>query len=190
MSIPIRGNRDGYGVRFAHKFHSDSNKIQCYDCHHFNKPNDKNTECFECHNSMYAESDVFNHDWHSSKVGANIECFKCHSKKQSKGMDFRGQPEKIASACLNCHKDFFPDAIKEKKFNSYKTLSYTDAMHQSCIACHQERLRTDADLKLRKPNLSKCSTCHTTEKFAQNNIELYNRKEFNKFLVIPNVDDK
>jgi len=74
-TLLIDGNRDGYGVRFAHKFHSDSIKIECYTCHHLNKPLDKNTECYECHNEMYIESDVFKHDWHSSKKGANLDCF-------------------------------------------------------------------------------------------------------------------
>ncbi len=188
-TLLIDGNRDGYGVRFAHKFHSDSIKIECYTCHHLNKPLDKNTECYECHNEMYTESDVFKHDLHSSKKGANLDCFKCHSKTVSKGIDFRNQPEKISSACLKCHNDMFPQESKTKHLKSYKTYSYVDAMHYSCIKCHNESLAKDEELKKRNPYIEHCSNCHKNTNLAQNFYKLSKQKEFNKFLVIPFLDN-
>lgn len=188
-TLLIDGNRDGYGVRFAHKFHSDSIKIECYTCHHLNKPLDKNTECYECHNEMYIESDVFKHDWHSSKKGANLDCFKCHSKTVSKGIDFRNQPKKISSACLKCHNDMFPQESQTKHLKSYKTYSYVDAMHYSCIKCHNESLAKDEELKKRNPYIEHCSNCHKNTNLAQNFYKLSKQKEFNKFLVIPFLDN-
>ncbi len=188
-TLLIDGNRDGYGVSFAHRFHSDSLKIQCYSCHHLNKPLDKNTECYECHNEMYTESDVFKHDWHSSKEGANLDCFKCHSKTVSKVMDFRNQPEKISSACLKCHIDMLPPESETTHLKSYKTYSYVDAMHYSCIKCHKESLAKDEELRKRNPYIEHCSNCHKNLNISQYYNELSKQKEFNKFLVIPFLDN-
>ncbi|HPI21250.1 MAG TPA: Ni/Fe-hydrogenase cytochrome b subunit [Candidatus Kapabacteria bacterium] len=188
-TLLIDGNRDGYGVSFAHKFHSDSIKIQCYTCHHLNKPLDKNSECYECHNEMYTESDVFKHDWHSSKEGANLDCFKCHSKTVSKGVDFKNQPEKISSACLKCHNDMFPQESQTKQIKSYKTYSYVDAMHYSCIKCHKESLSKDEELRKLNPNIAQCSNCHKNINITQNYNKFAKQKEYNRFLVIPFLDN-
>jgi len=137
---------------------------------------------------MYSESDVFKHDWHSSKNGANLDCYKCHSKTVSKGMDFKNQPEKITSACLKCHNDMFPQESQTKHLKSYKTYSYVDAMHYSCIKCHNDSLAKDEELRKRNPDIAQCSNCHKNINLSQNYNKLAKQKEYNKFLVIPFLD--
>ncbi len=184
-TLLIDGNRNGYGVMFPHKFHGDSIKIACGKCHHLNKPKDKNTQCFECHNDMYLTGDAFRHDWHTSAQGANLNCFECHKHNVNKGEEFRGNMAAITKLCLKCHNDLFPADVKVKILKTYVTLSYTDAMHKLCINCHKERLAADSLLRKSKPGLALCSNCHPKPAQYSAEHKLFTKQNVNKWVVVP-----
>jgi hypothetical protein len=97
---------------------------------------------------MYTVTDVFNHDWHASPQGAAIACNECHKP----GMQRQAA---TAKKCDDCHHDL---QVKNSpvKVETYMAVSYTDAMHNSCIPCHAQKAKELAD----KPNLGLCPTCH------------------------------
>jgi len=183
-TLIIDGNRDGYSVAFQHLNHQKFG-ISCGHCHHLNKPDDKATGCYECHSDMYLQGDAFRHNWHASSTGANLNCFECHTKNESKGKNFRMFGTPATEICQKCHKDMIPYDSPMKILKTYKTVSYTDAMHFSCIKCHQQRLASDTALKARKPALAECSNCHkTTEPYKADN-RLFEKANRNKWVVVP-----
>lgn len=181
----IDGNRDFYGVHFKHKFHSDTLRINCSECHHLNKPGDKNTQCYECHNDMYLSGDAFRHNWHTSSNGANLDCFKCHSSKISKGAEFKKNPKKVMENCFECHKDLIPEGSNVINIKTYKSPSYTDAMHNLCINCHENRIRFDIDLAERKPSLALCINCHPKPQAPDSRRQMFEKEQKNKWVVVP-----
>jgi Ni/Fe-hydrogenase subunit HybB-like protein len=146
----IDGNRDQYGVLFNHTRHAadTGTAIACAQCHHMDMPQDKQSECWECHRGMYTPTDVFGHDWHASAKGAAVPCDMCHQV---------GPARKAATAkqCADCHLDLVPVGAVIV-VNQYQAPSYTDAMHDLCVPCHKQKSIELAD----KPNLGKCSCCH------------------------------
>ena len=147
----IDGNHNSFGTMFEHARHVDDlgNKESCVKCHHMNLPKDLQSECSDCHRSMYAVVDVFRHDWHAAPDGANIACDVCHEPGQEK-------QKSSASNCRDCHLDLYADPAADT-LDTYLALSYVDAMHGQCITCHQ--LRADEDST--KVALTQCVTCHT-----------------------------
>ncbi len=142
----IDGNRDGYGTVFNHKKHADS--TSCEQCHHMNLPQDKESGCWQCHNSMYASTDVFNHDWHTSPKGGKLKCNQCHTENMNK-------VKATAKKCNDCHLDLIPAKAKFK-VERYLAGSYVDAMHNQCINCHKEIAAKDIE----KEKLTQCANCH------------------------------
>ena len=183
-TLLIDGNRDGYNVVFAHANHQKLG-FTCGYCHHINKPDDKATGCYECHDDMYLTGDAFRHDWHSSSSGANLDCFKCHNKSVSKGMNFKFSNKKATRICKDCHNNIIPADSRIKKLSTYKTLSYTDAMHSLCIKCHKDRLKSDTILFKSKPNLAQCSNCHKNFGIFKKDKKLFQEKKENKWVVVP-----
>jgi hypothetical protein len=146
----IDGNRDAYGVLFAHEAHIKRKGIDssCVTCHHMNLPLDKESGCHACHRNMYLPADAFRHDWHALPDGGNIACNECHAG---------GGPRLAATAkqCDACHKDLIP-AGAPIEVDEYIAPSYTDAMHGICIDCHRQ-----SDLRAEESkNLARCPTCH------------------------------
>ncbi|MFC2131004.1 NrfD/PsrC family molybdoenzyme membrane anchor subunit [Bacteroidota bacterium] len=180
----VDGNRNGYGVEFPHKAHEDK-QIKCSSCHHLNAPNDEATGCYECHYNMYAESDAFNHDWHSSSGGANLNCFECHGKDENKGNSFRNKLEFTSELCVKCHEDIIPPDTDTEIIKTYHTLSYTDALHTQCISCHEDSLAVDPGLKDRLPDLAKCANCHDETEQEMKNKKLFIKRYNNKWVVVP-----
>jgi hypothetical protein len=77
-----------------------------------------------------------------------------------------------------------PDA-KIKEIKTYKTASYTDAMHNLCISCHEDKMRSNPMIASAKPDLSKCSTCHKNFEKFQRSKKLFREKNNNKWVVVP-----
>ncbi len=150
----IDGNHDGYGVSFDHKMHSDSlgrlHNMSCAGCHHMNMPLDNQSGCWECHRSMYAATDFFDHDWHGRADGTKVACRECHTPGEER-------QKSTAKKCKDCHLDLIPGG-SEIVLDNYLAPSYTDAMHQQCVTCHKKKAAEIAD----KPNLAVCTTCHET----------------------------
>ncbi|MFH1049545.1 MAG: Ni/Fe-hydrogenase cytochrome b subunit [bacterium] len=194
-TLLIDGNRNNYGVIFKHVFHQQKG-ITCEQCHHMNKPGDKATGCYECHGDMYNEGDAFRHDWHASSQGANLSCSECHASNISKGKDFKeaamqSSNENLAiKKCEECHKELIPVDATIRQIKSYITLSYTDALHNKCIGCHEEKLKSDSLIKANNPDLTKCSKCHhEVQKFIYER-KLFEKFENNKWVVLPNKFDR
>jgi len=146
----VDGNLNGYGVAFDHKKHETNakEKQDCATCHHMNLPADKNSGCWQCHESMFAPADIFKHDWHNSPMGANIACVGCHPAGQIRQAE-------TAKKCTDCHKDLTA-AGTTIVFDTYMAPSYADAMHRACIGCHREKAAADPE----KAKLADCGSCH------------------------------
>ncbi len=146
-TLVVDGNRDHYAVVFPHQQHIDSLSGACENCHHLNRPGDRQTACYECHSDMYLTSDAFGHEWHRSPDGGNLSCFECHP---------RGMPRtaETAKACDKCHSDLVVPGA-QVTFASTSAPSYVDAMHEMCLPCHQ----TEAAVR-EKPEMALCTGCH------------------------------
>jgi hypothetical protein len=152
-TLLINGNLDNFHVEFPHKEHIKRiGEDKCIDCHHLNLPRGDNNSCWECHTSMYKAVAFFKHDWHSFNKGGNIKCNDCHTPGQIRNAE-------SAKKCIECHPQYDLPTSKKNTVNKYYALSYTDALHKSCVSCHMLKL---AELK-DKPHLAECATCHETE---------------------------
>jgi len=148
-TLIINANRNFDLVQFKHKFHIEKlgNDMSCDGCHHMNIPGDKQSGCWQCHADMNKATDAFRHDWHGSPQGANLSCADCHDLDSPKTVD-------NAKDCQACHKNLFP-ATEPFKVTGYLARGYVDAMHGSCVRCHEEKA-----LALDKPQMTLCTTCH------------------------------
>jgi hypothetical protein len=171
----IDGNHDQYGVSFNHARHVDSlgGTQSCDECHHMNKPMDQQTGCWECHRQMYRATDAFNHDWHASPEGANLSCQECHEDVKR---------AETAKKCDACHLDLVPARAKFK-YEERWAPPYVDAMHISCLGCHQQEAADDPE----RENLTMCASCHQSappEYLRPEIMRDWQRPYFNK-VVLP-----
>ena len=175
----VDGNRDGYGVEFAHKEHVDSlgQAQSCVLCHHMNMPRDRNSGCYNCHTQMYQPADAFGHDWHSDPAGGNIACVTCHADDQNR-------TAASAKKCDDCHTDLMPPGAKIK-IDSYMAVSYTDAMHGLCVDCHRKKATELAD----KKDLAQCKTCHESAgpEYLRADIREKLKRPYYNRVVLPGV---
>lgn len=178
----IDGNRDGFGVMFAHKNHEKvlGGENSCKDCHHMNLPMDKQSGCYNCHRSMYEKSDAFRHDWHASPIGADLKCYDCHKQDEEK-------TSSSAKDCGDCHNDLIV-AGTPIKVSDYNAVSYADAMHGLCLDCHKKR----AVELTEKKNIDLCSACHKSfspDQFKPEILARLQDKYFNHVL-LPEISEK
>ncbi len=131
----------------------------CVACHHMSLPGDTTTPCSQCHRHMYTETVVFDHTYHIQAVAdslslpgphpSNRSCVTCHAEASAK-------TAATAKPCVECHKEW-----KDEYANGAKDLarapSYLEAMHGTCLKCHEEEAE-----KQDRPGLRQCSTCHTS----------------------------
>ncbi|MBU2652489.1 MAG: hypothetical protein KKA81_16300, partial [Bacteroidetes bacterium] len=150
-TLYVDGNRDGYGVEFAHAVHVDSlgGEQSCVQCHHMNQPMDQTSGCYTCHSRMYIAADAFRHDWHAAHDGGNIPCNDCHAADQNRTVS-------SAKTCDKCHKDLIP-AGATIEVKNYMAASYVNAMHTQCVGCH----RTKAAESPERAAMAECAACHT-----------------------------
>ena len=178
----VDGNRDHFGVYFAHKLHEERNggENSCALCHHMNIPLDENSGCYECHFDMYSSVDAFKHDWHASPDGVNLSCDRCHIPGENR-------TAASANSCAVCHTDLFPDGATIEVVQ-YQAASYTGAMHGLCIDCH----RVKAMELEGKAYMAYCAFCHdqqfVPEGFSMESppVSLPNRK----WVVVPMNENK
>jgi len=175
----VDGNRDGYGVEFAHKEHIDSlgQAQSCVLCHHMNMPMDRNSGCYNCHTQMYQPADAFGHAWHSDPAGGNIACVTCHADDQNR-------TAASAKKCDGCHTDLMPAGAKIQ-VESYMAVSYTDAMHGVCVDCHRKKATELAD----KKDLAQCKTCHESAgpEYLRADIREKLKRPYYNRVVLPGV---
>lgn len=175
----IDGNRDSFGVTFSHVDHIRRQKgaDSCAICHHMNMPLDHNSNCSSCHRKMYMTYDAFQHDWHASPGGANIACNTCHAQDMARTAE-------NTKKCDDCHSDLIPEhaSITVKQ---YRALSYTDALHGTCVDCHRKEASQDES----KEKLALCAACHGKaypQDEALDRIEPYRDTTFNH-VVLPEM---
>ncbi len=178
-TMMIDGNRDDFGVSFPHTEHIKrmQDNDSCSVCHHMNLPLDQNSNCSSCHRNMYTEFDAFRHDWHGSPAGANIACKTCHTAGVARSAE-------SAVKCDKCHQDLMPEHAGIK-VSQYKAVSYTDAMHGVCVACHQKIANQDSD----KSTLGQCPTCHYRNQPESINSEMINQYRDSSYnhIVLPKI---
>jgi Ni/Fe-hydrogenase subunit HybB-like protein len=149
--LQINGNNSGYQVRFPHSDHQlrFTNEItgqsDCQVCHHLDKPQDEMTACSGCHSDYHQTASIFDHNSHEDALGGNASCQECHTQEHIK---------QTAEICQNCHQSMA--AVNGEVTFSMLAVSYHDALHGRCLACHE-----DQAMKQANPELALCSTCHT-----------------------------
>jgi Ni/Fe-hydrogenase subunit HybB-like protein len=154
--LMLDGDRNGRYVLFDHERHEARNEGEkgCVLCHHMNKPFDRCTGCYECHNDMYTTVEVFDHDLHVRMLGGNDHCADCH-------LDNRlTKVRENTKDCLSCHKAMVAPGSRvpvDSLGIDSRTVGYMDAMHGLCIKCHEESQQS-----MTTPNeeLSRCNHCH------------------------------
>ncbi len=171
--LKIDGNRRNFKTIFDHADHQKrlGDSTSCVKCHHISLPGDRSSPCYRCHRSMYDTTNIFNHESHivsitrrDSLAGvcpSNNSCVACHQKNEPK-------TARSSKSCLECHReDMLPNQSEPvQPLNLEYAVSYTDAMHLTCIECHKEQKRM-----VNKEDLDKCQTCHQSLKKDENIVK-------------------
>lgn len=151
----VDGNRANELTLFPHDEHVKRlGEKACAICHHMNRPGDRETSCYECHRDEYVATDLFRHEDHVRALGGNAGCAKCHadpSLAKSRGN---------ATSCLECHEDMVAggDLVPKPAADSaFFAPSYMQAMHGTCMACHEAEDEKNGEAV---PKLALCGTCH------------------------------
>ena len=166
--LKIDGNRDGYLTIFDHTDHQRrmGDSASCIGCHHLALPGDHSTPCSQCHRSMYSSASIFDHEKHkvfiagdkkyAGLVPANQSCNECHLADKPKSAEF-------SKKCMDCHSDdMFLTGRSEIQFSTMNAVSFTDAMHTTCMECHKKEAAKPGN-----ENIDKCYTCHQSMNKSQ-----------------------
>ena len=158
-ALLLDGNRNGEFAVFDHDAHAErrGGATACADCHHLNRPADRETSCYECHRDQYLTTDIFRHQRHVDALGGNSACAECHTDSDA------ARTRENVTDCLECHRDMLglgTEALiaAPKAESRFLAPSYTDAMHGLCKKCHDEE---DKKAGATVPTLGLCGTCHT-----------------------------
>jgi Ni/Fe-hydrogenase subunit HybB-like protein len=162
-SLLIDGNEGGVVTAFPHEEHQDrlGGESSCVSCHHLSMPGDETTPCSRCHSHLLEPTLIFDHDRHQTFMveeeglegvfPENLSCVQCHTAGQAKTAD-------NAKACLECHgEETGWESEEETTADLARAVSYLEAMHGTCVECHQEQAR-----ELDRPALRYCFTCHSS----------------------------
>jgi len=153
----IDGNRNGRVSLFPHTFHVEQlgQNGSCARCHHMNMPRDRNSACTECHQDMYAVTDIFDHSSHVEAVRGNDGCADCHREPDG------AKNRSTALDCKGCHAGMMVagSVVKppEAGMEGF-AVGYMDAMHGLCITCHEQTV-AEGLVKVGE-DFARCSTCH------------------------------
>jgi Ni/Fe-hydrogenase subunit HybB-like protein len=150
----IDGNRDGRISLFDHTAHAEREGGigNCGVCHHLNRPNDRETSCFECHRDQYEPTALFSHEWHVDATGGNSGCVQCHADS--------GAARTATTACLDCHQDMVAGTTlvpAPTADSAFLAPGYMQAMHGACKTCHEREDEKNDEVR---PKLALCGTCH------------------------------
>jgi len=157
--LRMDGDRDGNAVLFPHQDHKNrlGGEESCGKCHHMDQPNDNWTACHVCHEAMNQPRSIFDHELHQRKIAqdlgltgsmaANRSCGECHVEGEVKSRE-------TAKDCIVCHEE----NMRMSRIDTGRrdiAPAYTDAIHASCVGCHNEKAEAS-----NKPHLGRCDTCH------------------------------
>jgi Ni/Fe-hydrogenase subunit HybB-like protein len=162
-SLRIDGDHGGLATIFAHVEHQHrlGDSASCVRCHHVSYPRDRSTPCSRCHRDMARATVIFEHGLHTRAVAArdglagwypaNFTCTACHDADAPRN-------RASAKACQECHKeDMSLVSIADSNLDLYRACSFREAMHKTCIKCHE----TEA-VRVSRDGLADCGTCHET----------------------------
>ncbi len=171
-TLRIDGDREGVYTDFPHHEHQNrlGQKESCDRCHHVYMPEDKSTPCFRCHKNMLQPAMIFDHSFHVDEVAkteeyaglhpGNFTCAECHKQGSVK-------TAANAKSCEECHtRDMGLAAESAATLDLKKAASYQQAMHGTCIECHDNKA-----CELNRQELNKCFTCHESLKPKQELVE-------------------
>lgn len=160
-TLRIDGNRDGVFTDFPHIAHQQKmgGESSCATCHHLSMPNDLSTPCSRCHRDMLQGTVIFVHSDHEKMIveskkltgihPVNYSCDVCHTVGEAR-------TAQNALSCLECHRqDMGWKDVDENSVDIKVAISYGNAMHQTCIQCHEKEA-----VAIGRKNLGECSTCH------------------------------
>jgi hypothetical protein len=107
---------------------------------------------------MYLAVDIFDHESHVEHTHGNAGCVECHTDPAA---------EKVRATtkdCGECHETMRPEGTRVDIVKAQQTsmaTGYMDAMHGSCIGCHEEEMakREEWDLNT-AADLTLCTNCH------------------------------
>jgi hypothetical protein len=159
--LRIDGDRGGVQVVFAHADHQArlGGDSSCYRCHHVSLPQDRSTPCSRCHQDMLRTTAVFDHVSHGRAIADKEQLSGLHPSNQTCDLCHqRGQPKTAANAkaCFECHKaDMWLNAQPDSTIDLAHACAFREAMHQTCVTCHEEKR-----LEVLRPDLAECYTCH------------------------------
>jgi len=166
--LKIDGDRRGLLTLFNHLDHQKrlGDSTSCIQCHHISLPGDHSTPCSNCHQHMFSNTNIFDHEKHKLMVAddkqllglnrSNRSCIECHTSDYPKTI-------KATKNCLECHnEDMFLTGQSTIQFSSMHAVSFTDAMHLTCLECHKKEA-----VNLKNEHLDKCYTCHNSLKKNQ-----------------------
>ncbi|MBD3258390.1 hypothetical protein GF377_08140 [candidate division GN15 bacterium] len=166
--LRIDGDHAGVETRFAHVEHQQrlGDSASCVKCHHVALPNDRSTACSRCHQKMNTSTMIFDHVQHAVFVAeqehlggmrpANKSCMVCHADNS---------PKTAANAkdCMACHRDdMFLLGLTAGTTALCRANAFREAMHGTCIECHQQQA-----VAVNKPKLADCRTCHESLRARQ-----------------------
>jgi Ni/Fe-hydrogenase subunit HybB-like protein len=159
--LRLDGNRAGVLTEFPHaacqeRLGGDSS---CESCHHMSLPGDTTTPCARCHRHMAVQTLIFDHAYHIQAVAdslglegshpSNRSCASCHAAGSAK-------TAATAMPCVECHTEW-SEGYDQGTTDLARARSYLEAMHGTCLACHEEEAE-----RQHRPELRECSTCHTS----------------------------
>ncbi len=162
QELRIDGNRQGLFTDFAHKEHQQrlGEEASCHQCHHISLPHDVSTPCFRCHQDMVNATTIFDHSYHTKAVAVDKQLTGLHPENHTCNVCHpEGEAKTIANAmsCLECHSEDmgWTSIANASTAELAYANSFREAMHQTCIPCHEQ----EAEVENRQ-NLGECSTCH------------------------------
>jgi hypothetical protein len=108
---------------------------------------------------MVTPTQIFDHDRHQTLVAEeedlggvfpeNLSCVQCHTPGEAK-------TAANAKSCLECHQENTGwEGVDEGTADLARAVSYLEAMHGTCVGCHEEEAE-----KQDRPELRDCSNCH------------------------------
>ncbi len=159
--LRLDGNREGVLTEFPHAACQErlGGESSCESCHHMSLPGDTTTPCTRCHRHMTAQTLIFDHAYHIQAVAdslgleglhaSNHSCVSCHAAGSAK-------TAATATPCVECHGEW-REVCDDGSKDLARATSYLEALHGTCLACHEEEAE-----KQHRPELRECSTCHTS----------------------------
>lgn len=147
----LNGDLDQDYVIFDHEAHKErlSGNDGCAQCHHLNKPGDRNSRCYFCHADMDRPTPVFNHGFHEKKLGGNDSCTQCHEQGVVRSRE-------NSKPCDQCHaRDMGMTPAPAGQRFDFMAAGYVDAMHGMCLTCHREEAE-----RSKRPKSAECDACH------------------------------